>query len=304
MPPLLPLWLRRADPDAVALRLPDRLIRYRESPSLACKKLQIIEGTASEIAIAFFTGSTVFPLSPRLNPPHRARFIALAEESPKNTALIITTSGSENAPKAIRLTWRSIAAGARMVNRAVHLQAGDVWLAALPLCHIGGAMIPYRCWRAGATALIHHGFQPDHVLRDLNIHRVTHLSLVPVMLDRLLEADPTPPPPSLRVVLVGGANLDPSLHQRALAAGWPVVPVYGMTETCATATFFRQPLPGVRCRVTSSHTLDIATPARMAGYLGEPDIDEWVITQDVGEITASGEVHVASRTAASWKTNS
>lgn len=228
--------------------------------------------------------------------------MAWAENAPRNTALIITSSGSESAPKAVRLTWRSIAAAARMVNRAVHLQAGDVWLDALPLHHVGGAMIPYRCWRAGATALIHNGFHPDNVLRDLNIHRVTHLSLVPVMLTRLLEADPARPPLSLRVVLVGGASLDSSLHQRALSAGWPVIPVYGMTETCATATFFQQPLPGVRCRLGSSGTLEIATPARMAGYLGKPDIGEWIITQDVGEITIDGKVNVADRTTTSWKT--
>jgi len=299
MSPLLPRWLQRANPDAVALRLPDRIICYRDAP--VHQALQIIDGTASEIACAFLSGGTVFPLSPRLNPPHRARFIALAKNAPQNTALIITTSGSSDTPKAVRLTWRSIAAGARMVNRAVHLRAGDVWLSPLPLCHIGGAMIPYRCWRAGATALIHHGFQPNNVWHDLSLHRVTHLSLVPVMLERLLEADSAPPPASLRVVLIGGAPLESSLHQRALAAGWPVVPVYGMTETCATATFSRRPLPGVRVRLSPSHTLDIATPARMAGYLGEPDIGKWVHTQDRGEITASGEIHVADRTATSWK---
>ena len=123
-------------------------------------------------------------------------------------------------------------ASARAVNTRLELRAGDLWLACLRLSHIGGISIAYRTALAGATLLLHDGFNAAAVNADLRRLPVTHISLVPPMLARLLELDPTPPP-SLRVVLVGGQALSAALAQRALAAGSPLVRTYGMTETAS-----------------------------------------------------------------------
>ncbi len=300
----LPHWLRRADPGATALILPQRRLSYREVRELTpraglCVPDGAPDGGAGDAALALLAaglgGGTVFPLPPGMDDGQRRRLLALAETaaSPR-LALIVATSGSEGAPKGVRLPWRAVAAAARMSARALDLKPGDVWLACLPLFHVGGAMIPYRCWRAGATALVHEGFDAAAVLRDLRDQRVSHISLVPPMLAKLLDAG-VAPPLTLRHALVGGAALAEPLLDRARAAGWPIRTSWGMTETCATATLDGRPLPGVRMRVAGAGTLDVASPARMAGYLGQGNAGEWLPTRDLGTIDADGCVRVTGR---------
>lgn len=311
---LFPAWLRRAEPDAAALILPDRSASYAELLALPGRAgLQALDGDAAALALGLATsalgGGTAFPLPPGLAAAQRERLLALAAAaaSPK-LALIIATSGSAGTPKGVRLPWRAVAAAGRMSARALELRAGDAWLACLPLYHVGGAMIVYRCLRTGATAVVHDGFDQDAVGRDLACRRITHLSLVPPMLARLLDAG-VRPAPTLRCVLVGGAALSLPLFRRAVAAGWPVCPTYGMTETCAQATVHWRPaadewregdvgapLPGVRVATDESGALRIATPARMAGYLGETGSPpQWLATNDLGRVDAAGHVHVAGR---------
>lgn len=293
-------WLRRADARARALILPDAsvlsfgdLVRMRGRSGLRAPAADAAT-TALALATSAVGGGTIFPLPPGLDGEHRQRLIELAEEAANpSLALIIATSGSEGMPKAVRLPWRAVAAAARMSGRALGPRPGDAWLACLPLHHIGGAMIPYRCWRAGATALIHEGFDAEAVMRDLHRYHVTHVSLVPPMLARLLDLGV--PPPSLRHAIVGGAAINGPLLDRARAAGWPVVSSYGMTETCATATLDGRPLPGVRVRVAESGVLEIASAALIAGYLGQPDVGEWFTTRDLGVIESDGRVTVTGR---------
>ena len=293
-------WLRHADPRARALILPDAsVLSFGDLARVPGRSgLHVPVEDATTIALAFAAsavgGGTAFPLPTGLDDEHRQRLLDLAEEAATpSLALIIATSGSEGTPKAVRLPWRAVAAAALMSGRALDLRPGDVWLACLPLRHIGGAMIPYRCWRAGATALIHEGFDVEAVMRDLHDRRVSHVSLVPPMLARLLDLGA--PPSSLRHAIVGGAALTEALLGRARAADWPVATSYGMTETCAMAALDGHPLPGVRMRVGESGTIEIASPARMAGYLGQPDSGDWFATRDLGAMAADGRVTVTGR---------
>lgn len=306
----LPHWLARHAPDSPALLLPGRTLSYGEARRWpGTSGLSAPAGGAADKALALLAaglgGGTVFPLPPDLAPEDRGRLLALAEAaaSPR-LALIVATSGSEGEPKGVRLPWRAVAAAARL-GAAAELRPGDTWLACLPLHHVGGAMIPYRCWRAGAAALIHEGFDAAAVLRDLRERRVSHVSLVPPMLARLVDGGERPPA-SLRVALVGGAALSAALFDKAAALGWPLCPTYGMTETGAQATLWLRPrpgewsegavgrpLPGVR--VEADGVLRIRTPARMAGYLGGPPAGEWIETRDLGRVDADGMVHAAGR---------
>jgi O-succinylbenzoic acid--CoA ligase len=301
---MLPIhaWLRRADPRAPALVLPDAaVLSFGDLAGTAGRDgLSPLAGGAGEVARglieAALGGGTAFPLPPGFAPGERERLLALAARAARpRLALIVASSGSTGLPKGVRLHWRAVAAAARMSARGLDLRAGDVWLACLPLHHVGGALILYRCLRAGATAVVHEGFDVGAVARDLAARRVTHVSLVPPMLAQLLDAA-VPPGPTLRCALVGGAALTPALLDRARAAGWPVRLSYGMTETCATALVDGRPLPGVRVRADADGRLAIATPARMAGYLGaDGRVPEWIATNDLGTVDAEGRAHVAGR---------
>lgn len=316
---MLPIhaWLRRADPRATALILPDGTQwSFGELAVMAGHGhrdgLQALEGDTNHLAkglvAAALQGVTALPLPPGLDPAQRQSLLALARQAAHPAlALIIATSGSSGAPKGVRLPWRAVAAAARMSMKALDFKAGDAWLACLPLHHIGGAMTLYRCLRAGATCVVHEGFDAAAVGRDLVRRRITHLSLVPPMLARLLDAAVSPAP-TLRCVLVGGAALTQALFDRAHAAGWPVCPTYGMTETCAQATVnlcpgaewregdVGRPLPGVRCTLAEDGTLRIASSARMSGYLGDAGRPpEWIATQDLGRIEADGRIRILGR---------
>src|SRR5574343_144920 len=139
------------------------------------------------------------------------------ENLPTDTALIIATSGSEGQPRAVLLGNAQLDAAAAGANARLRLQAGDLWLNCLPLQHIGGLSILWRCARAGAGVLLHGSFDAVQVAADLAIQPVSHISLVPAMLARLLELGARPPA-SLRVALIGGAALSRQLYDKARAA--------------------------------------------------------------------------------------
>ena len=297
--PIVHAWVRRMPANAIALILPNGETRRFGDGAPQQGGLRILHGDTTSLACglidAALSGNTAFPLPPGLQPkqPHALLALAQAAATPK-LALIIATSGSSGQPKGVRLSWRAIAAASRMSARALDLQRGDAWLVCLPLYHIGGAMILYRCLRAGATAVVHDGFDVAAIARDLTVQRITHLSLVPAMLAKLLEAG-VQPAPTLKCVLVGGAALNDTLREQARAAGWPIRTSWGMSETSAMITLDGRPLPGVRLRVAQTGVLEVATPARMTGYLSESDINEWVTTHDLGHLDAEGRVHILGR---------
>lgn len=237
--------------------------------------------------------------------------------------LIVATSGSSGESKGVMLSGRNIAASVRASRARLRLAPGDLWLACLPLFHVGGLSILYRCAEAGAAVLLHQGFDPERVIADIALHEVTHLSLVPAMLTRLLEcAGARPAPPSLQHVLVGGAALPSALAARASAAGWPLCASYGMSETCSQVATLcgvpsdwpggavGQPLPGIEVRLARQPALyadedglicvrgdmvmeGYANPERRPGDgLAE---DGWFVTADLGRLDAQGNLTVLGR---------
>lgn len=223
-------------------------------------------------------------------------------------ALIISTSGSEGQSRPVLLGNAQLAAAAAASNSRLPLGPGDLWLNCLPLCHIGGQSILWRCARAAAGMLLHDGFEAGAVAEDLERFPVSHLSLVPTMLTRLLELD-VKPPPSLRVALIGGAALTRTLYDRAIAAGWPLCPSYGMSETAAqfaTHTpadspwhegLVGRPMPGHEVEISAEGRIRIRGPQVMAGYLDGSGLDAagWLTTGDLGEIDDEGRLTVTGR---------
>ncbi len=235
---------------------------------------------------------------------------------PSPLALVVATSGSSGVPRAVMLTAGNLLWAAALSNRHLGLGAGDCWLCCLPLRHIGGLSIVYRCALAGAAVLLHSGFEAARVAADLGRRGVTHLSLVPPMLARLLDLGATVPE-TLRVVLVGGQALTPALAARAIAAGWPLYVTYGMTETAsqiatserlsaaAEAGAVGRPLPGIEVDCPSADSLPgllrVRGPSVMAGYAnperrpGSGLADGWFTTADLACRAPDGVLRVLGR---------
>ncbi len=229
--------------------------------------------------------------------------------------LVIATSGSEGEPKGVMLSQENIAASVAASRRRLDLGTGDLWLCCLPLFHIGGVSILYRCMDAGAGMLLHQGFDAATVWQDIQQKEVTHISLVPAMLARLLDlSQDASPPERLRIALIGGGHLAPGLARRAHAAGWPLCVSYGMSETasqCATRCGADAgqspgevglPLDGMEIGVTEQGRIRVRGPAVMLGYINPhrtPGLGlqhgGWFETADLGEIDGMGRLRVLGR---------
>ncbi|SEV91433.1 class I adenylate-forming enzyme family protein [Halobacterium jilantaiense] len=156
-----------------------------------------------------------------------------------DTRLLLFTSGTTGAPKAVRLTYGNFGASAVASAFRLGVLPDDRWLCPLSMYHTGGLSVVLRSALYGTTAVLVRtpGFDPAAVRDALGDYDCTGVSLVPTMLDRLLEAGGCPE--TLRFALVGGAPTPPELAERALDAGVPVCPTYGATETASQVATLR-----------------------------------------------------------------
>lgn len=271
-------------------------------------------GTRLELAVAATACSlrnrAFFPVDrskPEIARKTGGDLLAATDPLP-DVALVIATSGSEGQPRAVLLGNAQLDVAASAANTVMGLRPGDLWLNCLPLHHIGGQSILWRCARAGAGVLLHEEFGVERIARDLTAWPVTHISLVPAMLARLLDGH-VAPPATLRVAMMGGAALSAALYRRATAAGWPLYVGYGMSETAAQIAAhapgdgpWREGLvgrlmPGHQLRLGDDGRIQLRGPQVMLRYLdgGGIDSDGWLLTGDLGEIDGEGRLSILGR---------
>lgn len=249
--------------------------------------------------------------------PERLSHLLKQAELPGVAELLIATSGSTGEAKLVMLSAANLEAAVRASR--IPLSLGDVWLNCLPVKHIGGMAIFYRCAEAGAAVLLHRAFDAARVLNDMERHGATHISLVPAMLARLLEVGP--PPARLRYALIGGGPLSATLARRAQAAGWPICPSYGMSEAASQVAtlvglpddwhegMVGQPLPGLTVEIVDDNGLPtkgegrirVRGPSVMLGYANpahEPGhglVGGWFYSGDRGCFDEQGNLVVLGR---------
>src|SRR5215218_4143689 len=98
---------------------------------------------------------------------------------------VVFTSGSSGFPKAALHTFGNHHFSAAGSNENIALAPGDRWLHSLPLYHVGGLSIIFRCLLAGATIALPG---PDAPLgRSISELRASHVSLVSTQLSWLLD---------------------------------------------------------------------------------------------------------------------
>jgi O-succinylbenzoic acid--CoA ligase len=211
-----------------------------------------------------------------------------------SVATIMHTSGTTSEPKRVELTYGNWMAGALSSAVSLGLDPEERWLCAMPLAHVGGLSILIRSVIYATTAVLHRSFDTEAVLAELmgRDRRITMVSLVPTMLDRLLDAG-LERPPTLRWALVGGGPIAPSLLERAAAAGVPVAPTYGMTESCSQLFTFGHPLQGVDMMLAGAER-EIWVRGPMVAP-GAVDEHGWLHTGDLGRTDAEGRLEIVGR---------
>jgi O-succinylbenzoic acid--CoA ligase len=225
--------------------------------------------------------------------------------APADLHSIFFTSGSAGEPKGVRLTWGNHEASAAAAAERQPIGPDDRWLAVLPLSHLGGFAVTYRVFRAGGTVMLEPEFDAGRTAAALET--VSYASLVPTMLRAVLQERREGFAGEAKAVLVGGARVPVELQDEARAAGLPVAPTYGMTETASqVATALPTDPPGSGALPLSSVDLSAGTegtvqaitvngPMVSSGYWGEPDRDGPFETRDVGYVDGAGRLHVVGR---------
>lgn len=232
-------------------------------------------------AIAFFfavwrQGAALCPLNLRLPITQRESQIDRLKGSSPD--LLLFTSGSTGTPKIAALSMRNLTASAKGAAEALDLRPGDRWLLSLPLFHVGGIGILFRCLIARAAIVI--GDHPD----------ITHLSYVPTQLYRA-----TPIYPKLRCLLLGGAPVE------QVPQTLPVYVTYGLTEMSSLVLARRasalpwlgHPLPEREMKLAPDGEILVRGECLFQGYWNDgklelPLIDGWFATGDLGKIGAEG----------------
>ena len=215
---------------------------------------------------------------------------------PAETAFVLFTSGTTGTSRGVVISRDAIVAAARASEARFGWRDDDRWLLALPMAHAGGLSIVVRCLIAQKPIVLHEGdFDPARVAELIAAARPTLASLVPAQLAELIVHSAG----ALRAIVLGGAAAMPALVDAAIAAGWPVYPSYGLTETfgqLATATRPGGPLvalPGVE--ISSLDTLTIRAPQLATCYLDGQAIAPELVTSDLGELDADGTLRVLGR---------
>jgi fatty-acyl-CoA synthase len=234
---------------------------------------------------------------------------------------VILTSGTTGAPRGAARSGAGIDDLVSFLSR-IPLQADETTVIAAPVFHAWGLGHLSLAMVMGSTVVLRRRFDPAQVLRDIEEQGATTLVVVPVMLEKLLKADPSAYDlSSLRIIASSGSSLPGELAQQALAAFGPVLyNLYGSTEVAYAAVATPEDLAadprtagkapyGVVLRVVDDEGRDQppGEPGRIfagsglsfAGYTDGSDKDRLgnlVATGDLGVFDEEGRLTVLGRT--------
>ncbi len=225
--------------------------------------------------------------------------------------LVVRTSGSTGAPRAVQLSHPALLASASASQR--RLGGPAAWVLALPTDFVAGLQVLVRSLLAGTELVLladQRGDPPQDWAGGLAAARRAAdqagvarccTALVPTQLHRLAVSDRLGELAGFDTVLVGGAAADPDLVGRARDAGVRVVTTYGLAESCGGCVYDGDPLDGVTVRVGDDGTVQLSGAVLFDGYADDPAAttaaltDGWLRTDDLGRITADGRLQVLGR---------
>jgi acyl-CoA synthetase (AMP-forming)/AMP-acid ligase II len=154
---------------------------------------------------------------------------------------IFYTGGTTGFPKGVMLSHTNLLSSG-LALRAEGLAARDnVYLHAAPMFHLADMGLAMPHWIEGSTHSVIPAFAPELVLDTIERDRVTHILLVPTMIQMLVDHPAMQRPrdlTSLQMIVYGASPISEAVLDRAMAAlpGVQFVQAYGMTELSPVAT--------------------------------------------------------------------
>jgi len=230
-----------------------------------------------------FTGPVLAVPDPRLLESPRA---PAAELAPDDPALIVFTSGTAGAPKAIRHGQRYLTGQRTQAEHWFGARAGDLcWCTAASGWSKSARNSFVAPWLMGASALLHDGrFDPEERLELVEREGVHVLCMAPTEYRAIAKRAGLRALPSLRHAVAAGEPLNPEIVDRWREdAGVAVHDGYGQTETGALtgmplgravrAGSMGRPLPGFRLWVDEGEL--VADPSTVPTFFLDGPPGPW-----------------------------
>jgi long-chain acyl-CoA synthetase len=167
--------------------------------------------------------------------------VADAVRRDEDLAGIFYTGGTTGFPKGVMLSHGNLlSSGLSMRAEGVATPRGT-YLHAAPMFHLADMGFAMPHWIEGNTHSIITAFSPELVLDTLERDRVTHLLLVPTMIQMLVDHPSMRQPrdlSALQTIFYGASPISESVLDRAMQAlpGVSFIQAYGMTELSPLAT--------------------------------------------------------------------
>jgi len=240
---------------------------------------------------------------------------------PDRPAVVLFTSGSEKAPKAVPLTHRNIIADQRGAIPPQQLTRADSVLGFLPMFHSFGLTIAGLFPVLAGAKVVHHPDPTDasSLVRKTAAYRPTILIGTPTFVNFILNRSKPGDLDSLRLIVVGAEKCADDIFDRVkqLAPNATVLEGYGVTECSPCVSVnpvakvkrgtIGKPLPGIDVIAVDLETeqplgpnqmgvLLVSGPTVFPGYIGhtgeqpfrELNGKRWYITGDLAALDDDG----------------
>jgi acyl-CoA synthetase (AMP-forming)/AMP-acid ligase II len=210
---------------------------------------------------------------------------------PDAVAVVLFTSGTTSAPKAVELTHNNLTSYITGTVEFDSADPGDAALICVPPYHIAGLSAAMSNLYAGRKMVYLTSFDAREWVRLVEAEGVTSATVVPTMLDRIVAVLETAGTalPKLRTLAYGGSKVALPLVRKALALLPDVgfVNAYGLTETSSTIAVLTPDDHRVALAAADSGADAVA---RRLGSVGQPvpSIEVQIRSED-GTVLGAGE---------------
>jgi len=257
-----------------------------------------------------------------------------ADRSYEDLMSIFYTGGTTGRAKGVMLSHMNVVSNALNGIHALQYSKGDVYLHVAPMFHLADAGTTFSVTMGGGQHAFIPGFEPEATLKAIQDFKVTHVILVPTMINMVINhpAVKQYDLSSLKVIIYGASPIPEAVLQTAMETlPCDFIQGYGMTESAQLVTILPkedhkhpagskessrlkscgQPIINTEVQIVDENDTLIPTgevgevcfrgPNVMQGYLNMPDATEealkggWMHSGDVGYMDDDGYLYLVDR---------